>query len=162
MTHAAPPASPPILPHDLLGQVQAARHERQLTLADLAAQTGTDRVWLAAALDGQHPFPLPLAQTLLGKLGLNPAHAVTLTRVPMRGAFQTLPPTDPTVYRLYEVLQVYGPALKTLIHEEFGDGIMSAINFRLELHREPHPDGDRVVITLAGKYLPYYWAAPEP
>ncbi|WP_291429228.1 cyanase [Deinococcus sp.] len=161
MTHTAPPPCVP-LPHDLLGQVQAARHEQQLTLADLAARIGTDRVWLAAALDGQHPFSLPLAQTLLGTLGLDPAHAVSLTCVPMRGAFQTLPPTDPTVYRLYEVLQVYGPALKTLIHEEFGDGIMSAINFRLELRREPHPDGDRVVITMAGKFLPYHWAAPEP
>ncbi|MFC3832473.1 MULTISPECIES: cyanase [Deinococcus] len=147
---------------ELLAQLAAARHERRLTLAELAAQTGTDRVWLAAALDGQHPMPLALAQTLLRTLGLDPAHAPALTGVPMRGAFQTLPPTDPTLYRLYEVLQVYGPALKTLIHEEFGDGIMSAINFRLELHREPHPDGDRVVITMAGKYLPYHWASPEP
>lgn len=156
------PTAPTPTRSELLSQLAAARQARHLTLAELAAQTGTDRVWLAAALDGQHPMPLALAQTLLRTLGLDPAHAPALTAVPMRGAFQTLPPIDPTLYRLYEVLQVYGPALKTLIHKEFGDGIMSAINFRLELHREPHPDGDRVVITMAGKFLPYHWAAPEP
>jgi hypothetical protein len=76
---------------------------------------------------------------------------------PSRGALETPVPTDPTIYRFYEVLQVYGPTIKELIHEEFGDGIMSAINFRLDVQREPAPDGDRVVVVLDGKFLPYQW-----
>jgi cyanase len=76
---------------------------------------------------------------------------------PARGALDTPVPTDPTIYRFYEVLQVYGPTIKELIHEEFGDGIMSAINFRLDVRRAPDPSGDRVVVTLDGKFLPYQW-----
>ncbi|WP_288404378.1 cyanase [uncultured Deinococcus sp.] len=146
---------------ELLAQIGAARQERGLTLTDLGAQLGADRVWLGAALQGQHPMPAPMAASLLGLLGLPESGAPVLTAFVSRGSFETLPPTDPTIYRLYEVLQVYGPTLKTLIHEEFGDGIMSAINFRLELGREAHPDGDRVTIKMAGKFLPYHWATPE-
>jgi cyanate lyase len=76
---------------------------------------------------------------------------------PTRGALDAPVPTDPTIYRFYEVLQVYGPTIKELIHEEFGDGIMSAINFRLDVRRAPDPAGDRVVVTLDGKFLPYQW-----
>jgi cyanate lyase len=75
----------------------------------------------------------------------------------MRGALDGDVPTDPTVYRLYEIVQVYGPAIKELIHEEFGDGIMSAINFGFSVSREPDPNGDRVEIVLNGKFLPYEW-----
>ena len=91
------------------------------------------------------------------ELGLAVSVLAPLLRQPSRGALDGLVPTDPTVYRLYEVLQVYGPALKELIHEEFGDGIMSAINFRLDVQRRADPQGDRVVITLDGKFLPYQW-----
>ena len=80
-----------------------------------------------------------------------------LQEIPTRGSFATLPPTDPTIYRLYEVLQVYGPALKALIHEDFGDGIMSAINFNLALERGEAESGPRVRITLDGTWLPYQW-----
>jgi cyanate lyase len=76
---------------------------------------------------------------------------------PSRGDLAAAVPTDPTMYRFYEVLQVYGTTIKELIHEEFGDGIMSAINFRLDVSREPDPAGDRVVVTLNGKFLPYQW-----
>ena len=76
---------------------------------------------------------------------------------PTRGALDAPVPTDPTIYRFYEVLQVYGPTIKELIHEQFGDGIMSAINFRLDVTRVPDPAGDRVVVTLDGKFLPYQW-----
>lgn len=75
----------------------------------------------------------------------------------MRGALETEVPTDPTMYRLYEVMQVYGTTIKSLIHEEFGDGIMSAIDFDLEIDREEDPGGDRVRITYSGKFLPYKW-----
>lgn len=146
-------------PGVLLTQLRQARLQAGLSLADLATELGVDRVWLAAALRGQHPFPAAVAAALLRRFDLSESGAGALTAVPFRGSFGTLPPSDPTIYRLYEVLQVYGPALKDLIHEEFGDGIMSAINFRLELEREPHPDGDRVRIAMTGKFLPYHWAA---
>ncbi|MEZ5120323.1 MAG: cyanase [Solirubrobacterales bacterium] len=83
--------------------------------------------------------------------------AAVLQEVPTRGSFDALPPSDPTIYRLYEVLQVYGPALKELIHEDFGDGIMSAITFNLNLERRESDAGPRVCITLDGKFLPYQW-----
>ena len=76
---------------------------------------------------------------------------------PTRGALESAVPVDPTIYRFYEVLQVYGPTIKELIHERFGDGIMSAINFRLDVARVADPAGDRVVVTLDGKFLPYQW-----
>jgi cyanate lyase len=92
-------------------------------------------------------------------LGLDESVVPVLAAVPMRGRLPTAVPTDPTIYRLYEALSVYGPALKEVIHEQFGDGIMSAINFSIDLQRKPHPGGDRVVITFDGKFLPYEWNA---
>ena len=83
--------------------------------------------------------------------------AAVLQEIPTRGSFESLPPTDPTIYRLYEALQVYGPALKALLHEDFGDGIMSAINFNIALDRRDTDAGPRVRITLDGKFLPYQW-----
>jgi cyanate lyase len=94
-------------------------------------------------------------------LGLDDAAVPVLAAVPMRGQLIAVP-TDPTIYRLYEALQVYGGAIKELIHEQFGDGIMSAINFSIDVDKKPHPGGDRVVITLDGKFLSYEWnAAPK-
>jgi cyanate lyase len=141
--------------------MQEARRVRRLSFTQLASELGQPPVWLTAALLGQHPINPGLAQKVLHLLQIPEAQHAELIAVlkdaPMRGSFETWPPTDPTVYRLYEVLQVYGPALKELLHEEFGDGIMSAINFQLDVQRQPHPGGDRVVITLNGKFLPYAW-----
>ena len=85
------------------------------------------------------------------------AHAAGLKVVPYKGSLPTAVPTDPLIYRWYEIVSVYGTTIKELIHEEFGDGIMSAINFRMDVRREPDPAGDRVVVTLDGKFLPYQW-----
>lgn len=141
--------------------LQEARRARGLSFNTLATELGQPPVWLTAALLGQHPMAPGLTQQLLDLLQIpqdqHPELIAVLKEVPMRGSFETWPPTDPTVYRLYEVLQVYGPALKELLHEEFGDGIMSAINFQLDLTRQAHPGGDRVVITLNGKFLSYAW-----
>ena len=143
---------------DVTAAVLAAKRARGLTFTGIAEQLGKPMVWLTAALLGQHPFPPDDAARVGELLGLDDEQVVVLTEVPTRGSFSpTAPPTDPTVYRLYEVLQVYGPALKELIHEEFGDGIMSAINFRIDIARRPDPDGDRVVVTLDGKFLDYRW-----
>jgi len=140
-------------------QVRAARLTEGLSWQQLA--DGIDRpvMWTTAALLGQHPIPADQARTLVQMLKLPDECAVILASVPMRGGLPTAVPIDPTIYRFYEALQVYGPALKELIHEQFGDGIMSAINFSLSLERKPHPSGDRVVVTFDGKFLPYDWVS---
>jgi cyanate lyase len=142
---------------NVTAEVLAAIRREGLTWTEIAERTGADRVWLTAALLGQHPVPPGLARGLGDALGLSEDAVAILQEIPTRGSFDTLPPTDPTIYRLYEVLQVYGPALKALIHEDFGDGIMSAINFNLSLERGEAESGPRVRITLDGKWLPYQW-----
>jgi cyanate lyase len=137
--------------------VIAARLERGLSWKDLADAIDKPLVWVVAALLGQHPLEQSDARTLAGRLGLPEQVVPVLSAVPMRGALPTAVPTDPTIYRLYEVIQVYGPALKEVIHEQFGDGIMSAINFGISVERREHPAGDRVVVTLDGKFLSYEW-----
>jgi cyanate lyase len=137
--------------------VTAARLACGLTWQELADAIGKPVVWTAAALLGQHPLERADASTLAEMLGLPEDSVPVLAAVPMRGGLPTAVPTDPTIYRLYEVLQVYGPALKEVLHEKFGDGIMSAINFGITMERREHPGGDRVVITLDGKYLKYEW-----
>src|SRR5699024_914822 len=103
----------------------------------------------------QHPMTAEQAGTVGDLLGEAVVQALQLP--PSRGSGTQDVPTDPTIYRFYEALDVYGPALKELIHEEFGDGIMSAINFKVDLERRPDPTGDRVVITFDGKFLDYQW-----
>ncbi len=137
--------------------VLEAKRARGLSFAELAERAGADRAWLTAALLGQHPLQADQAAVVCGLLGLEHEAAAALQEIPLRGAPAGVPATDPTIYRLQEIVNVYGPAIKALIHEDFGDGIMSAINFNLALQRVEHPDGDRVRITLEGKYLPYQW-----
>jgi cyanate lyase len=136
--------------------VDRARVRHGLTWAQLAEAIGRPPVWTVAALLGRHPVPAAEAGTVakLLELGDDVVEALQLqpTRVADRAAT-----SDPTIYRFYEALNVYGPALKALIHEEFGDGIMSAINFKLSVARRPDPEGDRVVVTFDGKFLPYQW-----
>lgn len=146
-----------MIKHDAAEAVQAAMRERGSTFAQLAAELDRPVVWFAAAVLGQHPFTAAEAARLVALLGLPDDAGPALAAIPTRGGLDTPVPVDPTVYRLYEAIQVYGPALKALIHEEFGDGIMSAINFKIDLERVPDPGGDRVRITLDGKFLPYQW-----
>jgi cyanate lyase len=136
--------------------VVAARTRNGLSWTELADSLGAPVVWTTAALLGQHPMTREQARTVCELLGLDEAVAESLQLQPSRG---TDPATmaDPTIYRFTEALSVYGPALKELIHEEFGDGIMSAINFRVDVARRPDPDGDRVVVTFDGKFLDYRW-----
>ena len=142
----------------LTEQIVLARLARGLSWQQLADAIGRPVVWTTAALLGQHPLPEPLGAVVVELLGL-PADAVpVLAAVPLRGGLGAAVPTDPTIYRFYEALQVYGGAIKELIHEQFGDGIMSAINFGVDVAKKPHPAGDRVVVTFDGKFLPYDWA----
>jgi cyanate lyase len=136
--------------------VVAARIRRGLTWAAIAEEIGAPLVWTTAALLGQHPMSAEQAQRACDLLGLGEDVAESLRLQPARGIDEALK-SDPTVYRFFEALSVYGPALKELIHEEFGDGIMSAINFKVDITRRPDPDGDRVVVTFDGKFLDYRW-----
>ncbi len=135
----------------------AAKIRIGLTWAQLAEAIGRPQVWTTAALLGQHPIPAAEAATIGALLDLDEETVLALQLQPTRGALDSAVPVDPTIYRFYEVLQVYGPAIKELIHEQFGDGIMSAINFRIDVARVPDPAGDRVVVTLDGKFLSYQW-----
>jgi len=138
-------------------RIREFRNERGWTQQQLADAVGRPVVWMTSALLGQHPMGKDEAATAAALLELGDDAALAFQLQPTRGALDAAVPVDPTIYRLYEVIQVYGPTIKELIHEQCGDGIMSAINFRLDVRRVPDPAGDRVVITLDGKYLPYQW-----
>ncbi|MFB4320304.1 cyanase [Actinomadura sp. 21ATH] len=141
---------------DAAALVVAARLRRGLSWARIADEIGAPVVWSTAALLGQHPMTEEQARRVCDLLELDEAVAESLRLQPARGADPALT-ADPTIYRFAEALAVYGPALKELIHEEFGDGIMSAINFRVGIARRPDPEGDRVVVTFDGKFLDYKW-----
>ena len=145
----------------ITAQIAESRLAKGLTWQQLADAIDRPVVWTTAALLGQHSIPSELGRVLAAKLGLDESVVPVLAAVPMRGGLPTAVPTDPTIYRFYEVLQVYGGAIKELIHERFGDGIMSAINFSVNVEKKPHPAGDRVVVTFDGKFLPYDWTAAE-
>ena len=120
---------------------------------------GMSPILVVGALLGQMKLPKPLAESAASLFGLTEGEKRMLNEVPMRGS--PMPPTDPLIYRLYELIMVNGPALKALIEEEFGDGIMSAIDFDLEFDRMPNPKGDRVRLVMSGKFLPYKYYGAE-
>jgi cyanate lyase len=150
------------LSHKQIDKVEAgqilndARLAKGLSWRELADHIGRPLVWTVAALLGKHPVPTDSAETVGEILSLDADVVSALQRQPYRVASPDLA-TDPTVYRFHEALDVYGQALKELIHEEFGDGIMSAINFSVEFARHEDAQGDRVVVTFNGKFLPYQW-----
>jgi cyanate lyase len=146
---------------EITAQISDARLAKGLTWQQLADAIDKPVVWTVAALQGQHPIPAESGTVLVEMLDLDESAVAVLAAVPMRGGLPSAVPTDPTIYRFYEALQVYGGAIKELIHEQFGDGIMSAINFSLDVQRKAHPDGDRVVVILDGKFLPYAWTAGD-
>ncbi|MGZ8239297.1 MAG: cyanase [Methylobacter sp.] len=128
---------------------------KQLTWPQLADAIGQSKEWTTAALLGQMTLNAEQAAKVGALLEL-PAEAIEqLQVVPYKGSLPSAVPTDPLIYRFYELVNVYGTTFKALIHEEFGDGIMSAIDFSMDLQREPDPKGDRVKIVMSGKFLPY-------
>ncbi|KXI31052.1 cyanase [Paraglaciecola hydrolytica] len=127
----------------------------KLTWGELAQAIGLSKEWTTAALLGQMTLNSEQA-TILGKMLDLPEEAIfQLQVVPYKGSLPTTVPTDPLIYRFYELISVYGSTFKALIHEEFGDGIMSAIDFDMDLKRQADAKGDRVKITMSGKFLPY-------
>ncbi len=122
---------------------------------DVADAIGLSKEWTTAACLGQMTFDKTQAEKI-GKLFDLPDEAVAwLQIVPYKGSLPSAVPTDPLIYRWYEIVNVYGTTIKELIHEEFGDGIMSAIDFSMNIQRQPDPKGDRVNVVLSGKFLPY-------
>jgi cyanate lyase len=132
-----------------------ARLRQGKTWAELADVAGRSKIWTTSALLGQQAMPRDVAERVGAALDLDDEVVSALQRPPSKGALGDVIPTDPLLYRFYEIVQVYGTTLKELIHEDFGDGIMSAVDFEMEMERLPDPKGDRVKLTLHGKFLPY-------
>jgi cyanate lyase len=141
--------------NDVTELVVAQKIAKKLKWETLAKAIGQSKEWTTAALLGQMTMTEEQASAA-GKLLDLPEEAVTLLQVtPYKGSLPTAVPTDPLIYRFYELISVYGTTFTALIHEEFGDGIMSAIDFKMDLSREADPKGDRVKIVMSGKFLPY-------
>lgn len=129
--------------------------KKNLTFEEINQNTGLSLAFVTAALLGQHPLPEKAARAVAEKLDLDEEAVRLLQTIPVRGSIPGGVPTDPTIYRFYEMVQIYGSTLKALVHEKFGDGIISAINFKLDIQKVPDPEGgERAIITLDGKYLP--------
>ncbi|WP_144638051.1 cyanase [Bordetella genomosp. 13] len=141
--------------NDVTEMVVTRKLEKKLTWTVIAEAVGQSKEWTTAALLGQMTMT-PQQAEAAGRILDLPADAVLqLQVVPYKGSLPTAVPTDPLIYRFYELVSVYGTTFKALIHEEFGDGIMSAIDFKMDLTREANPNGDRVQIVMSGKFLPY-------
>ena len=142
--------------HELTIRIQSLKRASGLSWKAIAAAIGPGSpVLYTAALLGQMTLTKDEAERAAKLLGLTAEDVVLLTEPPYRGSIPAVPPTDPLIYRFYELVQVYGTTWKALIEEEFGDGIMSAIDFHMDIQREKNPSGDRVKLNLSGKFLPY-------
>ena len=131
------------------------RKAKGLSWTEIAARLGHSPVWVCAACMGQMSMTAETAEKAAMLFGLDPEEAALLAEIPYRGSLPTEVPTDPLIYRFYELVSVYGTTWKELIQEEFGDGIMSAIDFDMAIERQPDQKGDRVRVTTSGKFLPY-------
>ena len=142
---------------ELTEKIIASKTMSGVKWAEIAQAVGQSKEWTTAALMGQMSMTKDQAEKAMNALGLNlpPEEFALLLTVPYRGSLGQQVPTDALVYRFYELIQVYGTTIKALIEEEFGDGIMSAIDFSMDIDRQEDPKGDRVVVTLNGKFLPY-------
>ena len=139
----------------IVTKIESIKVAKGLTWADLATKVGQSPVWVAAALSGQCSLSAEDCAAVAEVLELTEMECKVLQGFPFRGCLEQTIPSDPFVYRFYEIMQVYGMAMKEVAQEEFGDGIMSAIDFSIDVDREPCPKGDRVKITFSGKFLPY-------
>ena len=136
-----------------------AKKAKGLTFEEISKSVGRDKVWVTAAIMGQATMSKDEAENTVKTLGVSEGTASlvadALQEIPMKGSLDDAVPVDPLLYRFHEITQVYGTTLKALIHEMFGDGIMSAIDFEIDIKKKEDPKGDRVVVTYNGKFLPY-------
>ncbi len=144
MTHSAATAA-----------ILKAKEAKGLTWEEIAAEVGGHPVWVTSVLLGQNSMDAATAAKVTALLGLDDEIAKALQSCPTKGSLDATVPVDPLVYRFHEITQVYGTTMKEIIHEMFGDGIMSAIDFEIDIQRREDPKGDRVVVTFDGKFLPY-------
>jgi cyanate lyase len=135
--------------------IVSAKVRKGLKWADIAQQVGLSKEWTTAACLGQMTLTKEQAGIVGQIFELSDEAIAWLQIVPYKGSLPTAVPTDPLIYRWYEIVSVYGTTIKELIHEEFGDGIMSAIDFSMDIDRQADPKGDRVKVVLSGKFLPY-------
>ena len=135
--------------------ILAAKVSKGIRWAEVAEKVGLSKEWTTAACLGQMTLDKTQAGIVGEIFGLSDEAVAWLQIVPYKGSLPTAVPTDPLIYRWFEIVSVYGTTIKELIHEEFGDGIMSAIDFSMDISREPDPKGDRVHVVLSGKFLPY-------
>jgi cyanate lyase len=136
-------------------RILAAKEAKGLSFQKIAEQVGQHPVWVTSAVLGQQQMTAEQARAVGDALDVDQEVVAALQAFPTKGSLDQTVPVDPLIYRFYEIMQVYGTTLKALIHEEFGDGIMSAIDFQMDIQRKADPKGDRVVVTMDGKFLPY-------
>lgn len=141
--------------HTVTQKIIAAKVKKGLKWRDIARQLKHSKEWSTAACLGQMTFNKTQAEVAQGLFDLSDEETAWLQIAPYKGSLPSAVPSDPLIYRWYEIVNVYGSTIKELIHEEFGDGIMSAIDFSMDIQREPDPKGDRVNVQLSGKFLPY-------
>ena len=141
--------------NDVTEKIIATKVRQDLSWGEVATRLGQSKEWTTALCLGQMTANAEQARVLGEVFGLSDEEQKWLQVVPYKGSLPTAVPTDPLIYRWYEIVNVYGTTIKELIHEEFGDGIMSAIDFSMDIKREPDPKGDRVNVVLSGKFLPY-------
>ena len=145
----------PMKRQDVTDLIAYRKITKSIKWSEVAKKVGASKEWTTAACLGQMQMTKKQAE-VVGRIFDLPEDAVLILQtVPYKGSLPTAVPTDPLIYRFYELVNVYGTTFKALIHEEFGDGIMSAIDFKMDLRRETDPAGDRVAISMSGKFLPY-------
>ncbi|MBS0530622.1 MAG: cyanase [Proteobacteria bacterium] len=146
---------------DLTEKILDIKREKEWSWKYITGEIGGfSEILIVSALLGHMKLTRPQAVAAAKLFGLTKAETSMLNEVPMRGAGTPMPPSDPLIYRLYELIMINGPAMKALIEEEFGDGIMSAIDFDMDIARQANPKGDRVKIGMTGKFLPFkYYGA---
>ncbi|HTK07158.1 MAG TPA: cyanase [Ktedonobacteraceae bacterium] len=140
---------------DAIEIILDAKQRKGLTFVEIARAVGRSKEWTTAALLGQGTMSEEEATAVAALLELTPEVKQSLQTIPMKGSLGQSVPVDPLLYRFHEITQVYGTTIKALIHEMFGDGIMSAIDFEMDIQKKEDPKGDRVIVTLNGKFLPY-------
>jgi cyanate lyase len=140
---------------DVTDMIMSVKIQKRIKWADVAPKLKLSKEWVTAACLGQMALTNAQAKIVAKIFSLPPEAIPVLEAVPYKGSLPTSVPTDPLIYRFYELISVYGTTFKELIHEEFGDGIMSAIDFKMDMKRQNDPNGDRVQIVMSGKFLPY-------
>ena len=141
--------------NEVTQMIVSAKVAKGLKWSEIARKVGQSKEWTTAACLGQMTLTKSQAETMGEIFSLSEEAVAWLQIVPYKGSLPSAVPTDPLIYRWYEIVSVYGTTIKELIHEEFGDGIMSAIDFSMDIQRESDPKGDRVNVVLSGKFLPY-------